>query len=124
MIRTPASAGFWGFGLLRTTACLTVTFIFVSIFVGQAGHAGEIMGDVKDIKEGMKLATKCNYDAREDDISEAEASVKKTLENLRDEHIPVPLTVIASQAGGLETPQREQDENASNCCMGDIYVHC
>ncbi len=42
----------------------------------------------------------------------------------RDEHIPVPLAIIASQAGGLETPQREQYENASNCGMGDIYVHC
>ena len=40
-----------------------------------------------------------------------------------DENIPVPLAIIASQAGGLETPQREQYENASDRGMGDINVH-
>ena len=112
----------------------SVTFIFVSMFVSQAALAGAFMGDVKDTKEAMKLAIKCDHeqalqkldkavaeggfaaqladlekvvvlidagrdreakdlmaernariDASEDEISEAEASVKETLENLRDE---------------------------------------
>ncbi len=112
----------------------SVTFIFVSMFVSQTALAGAIMGDVKDTKEGMKLAIKCNHeealqkldkaiaeggfaaqladlekvvvlidagrdgeakdvmaernariDASEDEILEAEDSVKETLENLRDE---------------------------------------
>ena len=112
----------------------SVTFVFVSTFVSQTALAGAIMGDVKDTKEGMKLAIKCDHeqalqkldkaiaeggfaaqladlekvvvlidagrdreakdamaernariDASEDEISEAEASVKETLENLRDE---------------------------------------
>ena len=112
----------------------SVTFIFVSMFVSQTALAGSVMGDVKDTKEGMKLAIKCDYDealqkfdkaiaeggfaaqladlekvvvlidagrdgeakdvmaernaridASEDEILEAEDSVKETLENLRDE---------------------------------------
>ena len=112
----------------------SVTFVFVSTFASQTALAGAIMGDVKDTKEGMKLAIKCDHeqalqkldkaiaeggfaaqladlekvvvlidagrdreakdvmaernariDASEDEISEAEASVKETLENLRDE---------------------------------------
>jgi Tfp pilus assembly protein PilF len=104
------------------------------LFVSQTALAGAIMGDVKDTKEGMKLAIKCTYDealqkfdkaiaeggfaaqlaalekvvvlidagrdreakevmaernaridASENEISEAEASVEETLENLRDE---------------------------------------
>lgn len=112
---------------------LSATFMLVSVFVSQTATAGVIMGDVKDTKEGMKQAIKCNYDealrnldtaiaeggfsaelavlekavvlidagrekeakeimaerneridASEDQMSEAEASVEETLENLRD----------------------------------------
>ena len=114
--------------------CLSVTFMLVSVLVSPTVLAGAIVGDVKDTKEGMKLAIKCNFDeslqkldtaiaeggfaaelavlekavvlmdagrekeakevmaernarmdASDDEISEAEASVKETLENLRDE---------------------------------------
>ena len=120
--------------LTTKAACSSVTFIFVSMLVSQAAFAGSILGDVKDTKEGMKLAIKCKHDealqkfdmaiaeggfaaqladlekvvvlidagrdkeakdvmaernaridASEDEISEAEASVEETLENLRDE---------------------------------------